>query len=258
MSLPKFPDKYGHPSTFTVRDLLAQHRGSDRLRVPERMILCFQGGVYRYGVRKYRGRPLQVPFGEVSHLRGTADGQVGIAGQFGIGAPAAVFMLEWLAAMGARQFLVIGFAGGLHERQNAGDLVVCSEALRDEGTSHHYLPPQESIRPDQELTTRLTTALASHGYAHEVGPTWTTDAPLRETFAEVEHFGKLGFLTVEMEAAALFSAAEYLGAACAAAFSVGDGPHEGRWLIDFDRMALKAGLERLVDTAVEVLSTQPS
>lgn len=257
MSLPKFPDKHGRPSTFTALDLLSRQRASDRLRVPERMILCFQDRVYRYTIRKYRGRSLQVPFGEISRLRGAEDGAVGIAGRFGIGAPAAVFMLEWLAAMGARQFVAIGFAGGLLERQNAGDLVVCSEALRDEGTSHHYLPPQDFSRPDEELTALISANLTAHGYAHSVGPTWTTDAPLRETFAEVEHYGRLGILTVEMEAAALFSASEYLDAACAAAFAVGDGPKNGRWQIDFDRAALNAGLERLVDTAVEVLSKQP-
>jgi uridine phosphorylase len=253
VSLPKFPDKHGRPATFTVDDLLARGRGGRPPPVPEAMILCFQDRVYRDALRRYRGRPVKVPYGEVALLRRAAGGQVGIAGRFGIGAPAAVFMLEWLAALGARRFIAIGYAGGLLERQRAGDLVVCRAALRDEGTSHHYLPPTDYSRPDETLTAALSTALTGPGYAHEFGATWTTDAPLRETFAEIEHYRAQGILTVEMEAAALFAASEHLGTACAAAFAVGDGPRDGKWDVDFDRKALQAGLDRLTEAAVETL-----
>jgi uridine phosphorylase len=199
----------------------------------------------------HRARTVRLPFGEVGVLRGKP---IGVVGRFGIGAPAAVFVLEWLAAMGASTFIAAGYAGGLHERQRAGDLVVCSSALRDEGTSYHYLPPADYSSPDPDLTAALQEALAANGYAHDLGPTWTTDAPFRETLAEIEHFREQGILTVEMEAAALFAASEHLGTACAAAFTISDAPRNGRWGTDFDGSALKAGLENLGEAAVAVLS----
>lgn len=250
MSLPKFPGKHGVPPVFRARDLRSVRTGKLD-SVPERMIICFQEHLFRHLVRAHRARTVRLPFGEVSVLRGMP---VGVVGRFGIGAPAAVFVLEWLAALGARTFVAAGYAGGLHERQQAGDLVVCSAALRDEGTSYHYLPPADFSSPDPDLTAALRKALDRFGYAHDFGPSWTTDAPFRETLPEIEHFRNLGILTVEMEAAALFAASQHLGTACAAAFTISDAPRSGRWGTDFDRSALKAGLEKLGEAAVAGLA----
>jgi uridine phosphorylase len=142
----------------------------------------------------------------------------------------------------------------LSEQQHAGGLVVCSRALRDEGTSYHYQPPADYAEPDAGLTAQLSSALTRSGLPYVSGPTWTTDAPFRETYAEVAHFEAQGILTVDMEAAALFSASTYLGSACAALFAIGDGPRAGRWQTDPDRNSMYAGLEKLANTAVEVLA----
>ena len=154
--------------------------------------------------------------------------------------------VKWVKAVEA--------AGGLLESQQPGDLVVCDRALRDEGTSYHYLPPADYSRPDPGLTWEMAAALENLGYAHEVGGTWTTDAPLRETLAEVEQHRAAGILTVEMEAAALFAAAETLGVACAAAFTIADSLKDGRWQIRYDRKVRDAGLKALAEISVDVLS----
>lgn len=252
MTLPKFPDKYSHPSAFTAQDLLTQNPAYQELKLPPSAIITFQKFTYRYLTRRKRGRSIEPPFGDMRIL-GREEKGVSVVGNFGIGAPVAVFMLEWLAALGVRNTLLIGFSGGLLETQKAGDLVLCSRALRDEGTSQHYLPPAEYSLPDASLTKRLDLALNTLGYSHSTGPTWTTDAPLRETSAEIEHYRMQGILTVEMEAAALFAAAEYLGVSCAAAFAVGDTPKDGRWQVSFDRLGLQGGLERLSDAALAAL-----
>lgn len=252
MSLPKFPDKHRHPSTFTASDLIRRDPRLGKVRMPDQAILCFQGHLLRHLVSGWRGKPLPAPFGENHALRSTAR-PVAVAGGFGIGAPVAVFVMEWLIAMGVRRFVLLGYAGGLHESQGPGDLILCTRALRDEGTSHHYLPPDDFAEPDPDLTEMLGRSLRKLGYAHESGPTWTTDAPLRETFPEIEHFRNEGILTVEMEAAALFAAAEFHQIPCAAAFTISDAPKDGRWLVNFDRELLKGGLERLADAAIRTL-----
>lgn len=253
MSYPKFPKKYGLPSAFSAADLIQKDPRLHSSKFPEKIVICFQKRPFQYLVKKYRGRPLPIAFGELFELKKTG-GTTGVAGEFGIGAPISVFIMEWLAALGAKEFVVAGFAGGLKESQRPGDLVVCSGALRDEGTSYHYLPPDDFVDPDPGLSARLSGILSQNGYAHEIGRTWTTDAPFRETFAEVEHYRNNGLLTVEMEAAALFAAARSLNVSCAAAFTIGDTPKDGGWQTDFDRNALHTGLERIADAAVAALS----
>lgn len=238
---------------FSAADLIRRDPGLNRIRMPKHAILCFQQQMLNHLVTAWRGKSLSAAFlGEVYELKSTAI-PIAVAGNFGIGAPAAAFVMEWLYALGVRRFIVTGYAGGLHEYQGAGDLVLCTRALRDEGTSHHYLPPEDYVEPDQNLTGAFRNTFETLGYPHESGPTWTTDAPLRETYPEIEHFRSQGILTVEMEAAALFAAARYLNTACAAAFTISDAPKNMRWQVNFDRDLLQKGLEHLANAAVRTL-----
>jgi uridine phosphorylase len=109
-------------------------------------------------------------------------------------------MLEELIALGVRRFVSIGLAGSLCADLGIGDVLVCSEAVRDEGVSHHYVPPGRIVRPSAELTGALRQSLDRAGIAFTDGPTWTIDTPYRETVDEVRHYQDDGVLTVEMEA----------------------------------------------------------
>src|SRR5205814_3988194 len=124
---------------------------------------------------------------------------------FGVGAPAAVALLEELVAFGVRRFVSVGLAGGLRTDQQPGDLLVAERALRDEGTSPHYLPPAESVDAAALLTQRLAQALGRGGHPHRRGTVCTTDAPYRTTRATVERWVRAGGAAAEMEAAGLFA-----------------------------------------------------
>jgi uridine phosphorylase len=137
-------------------------------------------------------------------LVNATNGRVGV-NCLGIGAPAAVAQLELQAELGVRRCISIGTAGGLQVAQQPGQIVVVSSAVRDEGTSYHYLAPDEKAAPDTALTARYSTALGSAGIAHVSGPTLTTDAPHRTTPEEIRHHRANGVQTVDMEAAALFA-----------------------------------------------------
>lgn len=137
---------------------------------------------------------------------------------FGIGAPAAAFVLEGIAALGVNSVISIGWAGALSREVSLGDIIVCTKALRDEGLSSHYLPPERYAHPDPSLTDNLADELEEH----RAGPSWTTDAIFRETPTEVSLYGNEGVLTVEMEAAGLFAVAQYLHIALAAGFCISD------------------------------------
>jgi uridine phosphorylase len=89
--------------------------------------------------------------------------------------------------------------------------VVIERALRDEGTSHHYLPLSEFADASPALITVAMEALREAGSAFHIGATWTTDAPFRETQRAVEAARAQGILAVEMEAAALYAFAQARG-----------------------------------------------
>jgi uridine phosphorylase len=146
-----------------------------------------------------------------------------------IGAPVTAMTVEELGSLGVTQFLILGIAGGLDPALSLGDLVLCTRAVRDEGTSHHYLPDSVYAYPDRKLTRSLQTIIEQLGIACAMGPTWTIDAPYRETLEEVRIYRNAGVLTVEMEASALFAAAKRRGAEAAAVFAVSDKLADEGW-----------------------------
>lgn len=84
-------------------------------------------------------------------------------------------------------------------------LVIPTTAIRDEGTSYHYLPAAESVDGDAGLTLALQAELGGLGLPVVTGPVWTTDAPYRETVEQLERHARDGILAVEMQAASLFA-----------------------------------------------------
>jgi uridine phosphorylase len=89
--------------------------------------------------------------------------------------------------------------------------VLIDRALRDEGTSHHYLPSSVFANVDAALADRAFSALAALSVPMHRGTVWTTDAPYRETEAAIEAARAHGALAVEMEAAALYAFARARG-----------------------------------------------
>ncbi|GAW37457.1 purine nucleoside phosphorylase [Roseovarius sp. A-2] len=88
--------------------------------------------------------------------------------------------------------------------------IVIDRAWRDEGTSYHYLPPSDwSVAPDH-LLLQLR-GMDDDGPRVLTGPTWTTDAPFRETETAIAAARARGILAVEMEAAALYAFASARG-----------------------------------------------
>jgi hypothetical protein len=96
-------------------------------------------------------------------------------------------------------------------RANTAFFVVIDRALRDEGTSYHYAAPAEFADADPKLVATAANALKQAGLRILVGPSWTTDAPFRETAEAIESARAKGVLAVEMEAAALYTFAQARG-----------------------------------------------
>jgi uridine phosphorylase len=129
----------------------------------------------------------------------------------GVGAALSVGLLEETIAFGCRKFIVCGGCGVLARDIAVGHLVVVSSALRDEGTSYHYLPPAREVTAHPAGVAALRRVLDRRGLPYRSGKTWTTDAPYRETTAKIADRREEGCLVVEMEAAALMAAAQHRG-----------------------------------------------
>ena len=133
--------------------------------------------------------------------------KIGIIGQ-AVGAPFAVLLAEQLFVSGCKLLISITSAGQLVKAAPPPYFVLIDKALRDEGTSHHYLPPAEYAHAPKALVYSLRNAFNGSNLRVIVGGTWTTDAPYRETKKAVIKNTERGLLAVEMEAAALYAFAQ--------------------------------------------------
>ena len=123
-----------------------------------------------------------------------------------IGGPYAVLIAEQLAATGAELIIGLTSAGRVSPELPLPCLVVATGAIRDEGTSFHYLPASKDVAcPAPAMPPLLERELAATGWTVRCGKVWTTDAPYRETRKQLEDWAAEGVLAVEMQAASLFA-----------------------------------------------------
>jgi uridine phosphorylase len=202
----KQPDE---PSAFTPENLLREARrqkGLPTAAVPAVCVLDPDGDLVRDLVRS--GRAVRDPMWACYHTELhvlEADGlRLGLVGG-AVGASFAVLVAEELFATGCRLLLSITSAGQVTPIRQPPYFVLIERALRDEGTSYHYLPPARYSEADPDLVARADAALATAGLSVERGCSWTTDAPFRETSSAISARRAEGILAVEMEAAALYA-----------------------------------------------------
>jgi len=117
---------------------------------------------------------------------------------------------EQLAASGCQLVISVTSAGSVTPVADPPYFVVIDRALRDEGTSLHYLAPSQWAHAPRNLVAALESSLDHLAQPVVTGSTWTTDAPYRETTEAIDHARSLGVVAVEMEAAALYAYATAL------------------------------------------------
>ena len=138
------------------------------------------------------------------------------------GAAAAITAFEELIAAGGQQFVILGTAGSLHPSLPLGSLVLPVEALREEGTSFHYVPAGTPVVPDAALVEQLAESCAALATPFRRGPVWTTDAPFRDLATQVSAYAAMGMLAADMETAALFAVAMLRGVRLAVLLTIAD------------------------------------
>jgi uridine phosphorylase len=210
MHPPILRDKHhSAPSAFTAEALLREARRQKNIRpepVPAVCVLDPDGDLAARLLDEGCGRV--DPSWACYHtrlVRAVHDGrELGIVG-CAVGAPFAVLVAEELFASGCRLLISVTSSGQLSGTRSPPYFVLIERALRDEGTSYHYLPASEFSDADDRVLEKLTDAFHGLRVPVERGATWTTDAPFRETAQAIASMSARGLLAVEMEAAALYA-----------------------------------------------------
>lgn len=144
-------------------------------------------------------------------------------------APGAAGTVEDLRAMGCHEFIICGGAGSLKADSKVGEIIVPTSAVRDEGTSYHYLEPSREVACNKATADYVISALTRLGIPHTVGKTWTMDAMYRETPEMIKLRKSEGCITVEMEAAAFFAVSQYYDLPLAQLLYAGDDVSGESW-----------------------------
>jgi len=128
-----------------------------------------------------------------------------------VGAPYAVLVAEQLFVSGCELLISITSAGIINKSHFDKRFALITTAIRDEGTSYHYMSPDESSEINEELRLKLclTDKLMDSPYFEAMS--WTTDAPYRETQTSIGQMQKLNAACVEMEASALYALSRVKG-----------------------------------------------
>lgn len=225
--------------------------------VPEHCVICFFQEVIAELNRRGALRPIfEDRWEDCGHFfyQLEVDGRPPAIMHPGVGAPVAAAMLEGAIALGCTKFIACGGAGVLESDISVGDIVIPRTAVRDEGTSYHYLPPAREVEASPEGIAALEQVLRKHGIPYIIAKTWTTDAPYRETPTKVELRKSEGCLTVEMEAAAFFSVARFRSVTLAQMLYGGDDVSTEGW-DDRDWANRTSTRERLFWLAAEACLT---
>lgn len=196
------------------REVIAPDHDWTAGKLPEKCLFAFLGDVVHEYAKKHHAEVAQTLI-TVSHdtrvyiLREQKEDICLV--QSLIGAPAAVQLMDTLVTCGCKKVIAVGSCGVLADLpENA--FIVPVRALRDEGTSYHYLPATRYIELDKEPVSAIEKVFNERGIPFVTCTTWSTDGFFRETKDMVRYRLEEGCSVVEMECAALTACARKRGA----------------------------------------------
>lgn len=203
---------YDAPSVFSAENMLREARrqkGISEGKIPDICILDPDGDIAQQLVAT--GQASLHPHWACYHTKMYQFARHGI--EYGIvphvvGASFAVLVAEEVFACGCQLLISMTSAGQILPICPPPYFVLIERALRDEGTSYHYLPPDDYSRLSPRLLASLADTFDGTDIQMRQGSTWTTDAPFRETEAAIQFAREQSIVGVEMEAAALYAFAQ--------------------------------------------------
>jgi uridine phosphorylase len=258
MSFPIYPEKYKLKEMYGAREIVGYRKQVGRmpsLSSPQGILFCLERGLpwrLRWRIPVVRAGGMN---GDLYALKKPKD-KIGIMTGFGGGSPMTAELAEEFAAMGVKCMILMTWGGIVQPDLNAGDIVVIDRAIRDEGTSYHYLPPAKYVEADSQLADNLLEAIEARGGKCSRGTTWTTDAPFRETIEEIQQYQSEGVMTVEMESAGLFTVGHVRKIPTASVIIGMDRLAELRWQVPERLDEILKSLELVYAASLDVLKNR--
>ncbi len=195
---------YGNPEKWRIgREILARYTGTS----PD----AFQKQVLLTNFEYYMER-FSVLCDDAVTTRGSAmtakhSERLGVSiVNFSVGSPVAALIIEVLATSDPKATLFLGMVGGLHRSLQVGDFILPTAAIRDEGASKHFMPPQVPALPTFKVQKFVSQIVVEKGLDYRTGVVHSTDYrfwEFNETFKRQLYDERA--LAIDMETATLFS-----------------------------------------------------
>ncbi|MBO4457378.1 MAG: nucleoside phosphorylase [Butyrivibrio sp.] len=195
-------------------EVIAPNHDCEDLTLPKKCLVAFLGDVVQKYAQEKKAEVVQdfITFSHIVKVYVLHDEDEDIClVQPTIGAPAAGSLVDFLVTCGCEKIIAVGSCGVLAELpENA--FIVPVRALRDEGTSYHYLPASRYIELDKEPVAAIEACFKDHDLPFTTCTTWSTDGFFRETKDMVKYRLEEGCSVVEMECAAMAAVCRKRGA----------------------------------------------
>ncbi len=144
---------------------------------------------------------------------------------FGMGSPGAATVMDLLSAIEPKAVLFLGKCGGLKKRNKIGDLILPIAAIRGEGTSNDYFPPEVPAMPSFALQKAISTTIRDYEVDYWTGTVYTTNRRVWEHDDEFKaYLQKIRAYAIDMETATIFSVGFYNKTPTGALLLVSDQP----------------------------------
>ena len=184
-----------------VRNWLPRYTGLDLDKFGEYILLCNFSNYVRLFADMHQvdisgiDKPMQCA---------TADGITII--NFGMGSPTAATMMDLLSAIDPKAVLFLGKCGGLKKKNSVGDLILPIAAIRGEGTSEDYFPPEVPAMPAFALQKAISTTIRDYSLDYWTGTVYTTNRRVWEHDEEFKaYLRKIRAMAIDMETATIFT-----------------------------------------------------
>ena len=214
--------------------------------IPETGLLLVNPSEARYGLQAAQDAGGEMRILYNSNLCVLASQGYFVAGP-AIGAPMAVMTMEKLIALGARKIILFGWCGSMKSALAIGDLLLPTSAMSGEGTSSYYVSGSQP-GPSPVLIDEVKKLLERYSLPWKEGCVWSTDAPYREKRSYLKTLQQeRDVLAVDMEYAALCSAAFFRKIEFAALLLVSDEVWGTNWNPGFSKQEFKMKSRLLID-----------
>lgn len=183
-------------------DMLERYTGHDFKQFRKQIILTN----FHYYVQRFNSLLSDAEYTEGSAFKASSSKKADVTIiEFGIGSAMAALIMEIVSTTDPKAVLFLGMCGGIHSSLKVGDFILPIAAIRSEGVTQHFLPPQVPALPTFKIQKFVSQVIVEHGFDYRTGTIHSTDLRFWE-FDErfKENLYEERVLAVEMETAALF------------------------------------------------------